>query len=344
MLSQYESYKNPRERFHAILNGETPDDRLPMVEWAAWWDKTTDRWKGEGFPSNLSWEESLQYFGLDELHCLDAAPYTPPAPYHGAPVISGEAGYDKLRDEIFSDRIIENLINSAQRVRGRHENGEIIIRIWLDGFFWFPRRLFGIEPHLFAFYDYPDLMHRMNSDLCAFNLRVMEALFPVVKPDFMGYGEDMSYNHGPMLSREMFMEFIAPYYQKLTAFTRRHNVKTLLDSDGDITIMVPWFREAGIDGVYPLERQANVDIGRIRREFPDFIMLGGYDKMVMPMGEEAMRAEFDRILPVMRSGRYIPSVDHQTPPGVSLENYKIYIRLFREYCEKAAAKRCSIYP
>jgi uroporphyrinogen-III decarboxylase len=66
-------------------------------------------------------------------------------------------------------------------------------------------------------------------------------------------------------------------------------------------------------------------------------MLGGYDKMVMPLGEQAMRAEFERLLPVMRTGGFIPSVDHQTPPGVSLENYRIYIRLFEEYALKAVA-------
>ena len=66
--------------------------------------------------------------------------------------------------------------------------------------------------------------------------------------------------------------------------------------------------------------------------------MGAYDKMVMNRGEAAIRAEFERILPVMRSGRYIPSVDHQTPPGVSLEDYRIYIRLFREYAEKAVSR------
>ena len=64
-------------------------------------------------------------------------------------------------------------------------------------------------------------------------------------------------------------------------------------------------------------------------------MVGHFDKMTMNRGEQAMRAEFERLLPVMRSGGYIPSVDHQTPPGVSLENYKIYIRLFQEYTRKA---------
>jgi hypothetical protein len=99
--------------------------------------------------------------------------------------------------------------------------------------------------------------------------------------------------------------------------------------------MIPWLLDAGIECVCPLERQANVDIALIRRKYPDLILLGGYDKMVMDKGEAAIRAEFERILPVMRSGRYIPSVDHQTPPGVSFEEYKTYIRLFEEYCKKA---------
>lgn len=60
-------------------------------------------------------------------------------------------------------------------------------------------------------------------------------------------------------------------------------------------------------------------------------MIGGYDKTIMHLGEEAMRREFERLLPAMRSGRYIPGVDHQTPPDVSLDTYKTYVRLLKEY-------------
>jgi len=42
-------------------------------------------------------------------------------------------------------------------------------------------------------------------------------------------------------------------------------------------------------------------------------------------------AEFDRIVPLMKSGGFIPSVDHQTPPGVSLEEYRIYVQILKEY-------------
>jgi uroporphyrinogen-III decarboxylase len=328
----------PRDRFLKTLNFLKPDDRLPMVEWAAWWDQTLDRWKTEGLPQEITWDQSLEQFGLDKLVCIHALGRgkTCPRPAsHGAGIVTGTRSYAEIRPHLYADATIEEVLQQARDLKERHEQGEAIIRLWLDGFFWFPRTLFGIERHLYAFYDQPALMHKMNDELADFNIRLVKALFPILSPDMVGFAEDMSYNHGPMLSYALFKEFLTPYYQRVIPHIRKWGVKVLIDSDGDITSMIPWLAEAGIEGVYPLEKQAGVDIVGIRQSYPQFLMLGGYDKMVMSRGEAAMRAEFERILPVMRSGGYIPSVDHQTPPGVSLENYKVYVRLFREYAHKA---------
>lgn len=77
-----------------------------------------------------------------------------------------------------------------------------------------------------------------------------------------------------------------------------------------------------------------MDVNLIRETYPEWIMVGGFDKTVMHLGKEAMRAEFERILPAMRSGRYIPSVDHQTPPDVSVEQYEQYVALLKEYARR----------
>jgi hypothetical protein len=39
----------------------------------------------------------------------------------------------------------------------------------------------------------------------------------------------------------------------------------------------------------------------------------------------------------MRSGGFIPSVDHQTPPGVPLQEYRVYLRLLDEYVNRGCA-------
>lgn len=297
-----------------------------------------DRWKTEGLPPEYDRDQAIAHFGLDNLDILRGAPRSgdcPPPAFHGAGLIEDEAGYERIHDCLFTDGIIESVKEAARERAERHGRGEIIVRLWLDGFFWFPRTLFGIERHMYAFYDQAELMHRMNAELAEFEIRLIDELFPILTPDMVGFAEDMSYNHGPMLSRELFDEFLRPYYRRVIPHIKKHCVPVLVDSDGDITEMIPWLLDAGLEGVYPLERQAGVDIREIRRRYPRFLMLGGYDKMVMSEGEEPMREEFERILPVMASGGYINSVDHQTPPGVSLENYRTYVRLLGEYCTRA---------
>ena len=84
----------------------------------------------------------------------------------------------------------------------------------------------------------------------------------------------------------------------------------------------------------PLERNAGVDVSLYISKHPDMCFIGHFDKMCMKDGEKAMRAEFERILPSAQKGRVIISVDHQTPPDVSADNYRTYVSLLKEYAEK----------
>jgi len=329
---------NERERFLSVMHFEAPDDRLPMVEWGWWWDKTHDRWRREGLPPHLGGEGLFDYFGLDHHMVISGGGVSelcPQPAYHGAPRILDEKGYDEAVPYILNDSLISKARGAALAFKDRHDRGEVHVRLWLDGFFWFPRSLLGIENHFYAFYDMPWLVHRMNRELAEFDMKVMEEVFSVLTPDMVGFAEDMSYNKGPMLSREMFREFMAPYYRKVVPFIKGRGVKVFVDSDGDVTNLIPWFLDLGFDGIFPLERQAGVDIAALRQKFPGLLIMGAYDKMVMSKGEAAMRGEFERLLPVMRAGGYIPACDHQVPPEVSLENYMIYLRLYEEYCVRA---------
>ena len=326
-----------RERFIELLSFKMPRDRLPMVEWAPYWDKTIHRWTEEGLPE-MSLEQYIDYFGLDPMRSIGIPTMKPDIPGyrgHGTGFISSMADYEKIRCYLFQEEMLQDMLDTAGQLKQKHDEGQFALKVGSRGFFWFPRTLLGIEGHLFAFYDNAELMHKINSELSDFILKALNELFHILKPDYMTFAEDMSYNHGSMLSREHFNEFILPYYQKVIPHVKKYGIPVLVDSDGDITEMIPWLLDAGIDGVYPLERQAGVDICMIRKKYPGLLMLGGYDKMVMSLGENDMRSEFERILPVMRSGGYIPSVDHQVPPGVSLQNYRIYLNLLKEYCTKA---------
>lgn len=326
-----------RERTKTVLNGGKPD-RLPVIEWAHWWDKTVQNWQKTNPDIPSEQKQLFHYWNLD-MHCqfwvTPRGPGCPQAPYHGAPVILDETGYEDILPHLYTQKIYDDLYRELKAVQSLHERGDTMLWYSLEGFFWFPRTLLGIENHLYAFYDQPELLQRMNSDLLAHHLRTLDVIYSVAIPEFMTFAEDMSYNNGPMLSREAYDGFILPYYQKIVPQIKAQGTRVLIDTDGFLEPLIPWFQAAGIEGVLPLERQSGVDVNRIRVHYPDFLMIGGYDKTVMHKGEQAMRQEFERLLPAMRSGRYIPSVDHQTPPDVSYEQYAIFLRLLREYAQKA---------
>ena len=303
-----------------------------------WWDQTIARWKTEGLPGALeSVFDIAQYFGLDpyqQFWFSTTDPTIEAVQHHVEGIVANMDDYLAVRPQLFPshDQAIESMSSWAER----QARGEAVVWITLEGCFWFPRTLMGFTKVSLAFYDQPELLHQISRDLTDYNLRLLDRVLEVCVPTFATIAEDVSYNKGPMISEKHFDEVIAPYYRQIIPRLQEVGTIPIVDSDGDVTQLVPWLLREGIRGVLPLERQAGVDGLELRKRFPRLGMIGHYDKMVMPRGEAAMRAEFDRITPLVKSGGFIPSVDHQTPPGVSLDQYRTYMRLLREYARKWA--------
>ena len=53
-------------------------------------------------------------------------------------------------------------------------------------------------------------------------------------------------------------------------------------------------------------------------------MLGGIDKTALVQGDAAIEAELARIAPVIRSGGYVPALDHYAHPEISWAAFCAY--------------------
>ena len=118
-----------------------------------------------------------------------------------------------------------------------------------------------------------------------------------------------------------------PRYKRLTDFWRRKGGEIVsVDSDGDIRKLIPGWLRGGINHIWPMEANASMDVAAIRREYGQaFSMRGGFNKYELLKGRQAIDRELDRIAPVVQSGGYIPSLDHQVPNGVTFDNYSYYM-------------------
>jgi hypothetical protein len=323
---------NHVERFRALMNFQ-PVDRLPRWEWAMWWDLTIDRWHREGLPAQLTDVfEIHEYFGLDpykQFWFSTTAPTIEAVQHHVEGTVASMEDYRRVLPSLYPDH--SGAIEAMGPWSCRQATGDAVVWITLEGFFWFPRTLLTFERLMLAYHDQPELLHRINQDLLEFNLRLLEQIPRACVPTFATIAEDMTYNHGPMVSRKICEEFMTPYYRPLIARLKELGAVVIADTDGSVAKLVPWLESVGVDGVLPLERQAGVDGMALREAYPKLRMIGHFNKLVMHRGETAIRAEFERLMPLVRSGGFVPSVDHQTPPEVSLEDYRVYLRVLSEF-------------
>ncbi len=335
------------ERYRAYFAGK-PVDRAPVIEQAGFWDLTLKRWLSEGMPAFNDYMDIVEYFGLDPVIGFWFHPFTektPQATTHGGGIMETEEDYEQnVRHTLFKpvDVILSEPYLEQQK-KLREEQG-VICSFGMPGPFWYPRNLFGIENHFYSFYDEPELYKRVVDEYADWVEALIRGILSRYEMDFVWFSEDMSYNGGSMISQEIFEEFLAPFYRRIVPVVHEYGVLVSIDSDGDITRPVDWYGSVGADIMSPLERQAGVDVSTYIDKQPEMGFVGHFDKMCMKFGEEAMRKEFERLLPSMQRGKLIPSVDHQTPPDVSLENYKIYVSLLKEYAAKINGTRAGILP
>jgi hypothetical protein len=230
---------------------------------------------------------------------------------------------DRALEKYYTDENIEKAYGS---LREGHQRGDYTIRMNIEGFFWTTRELMGIEPHMYAFYDYPELIHDINEYILKVYLEKLTKVLDIIPADVIYFMEDLSGKNGPMISPDLFDEFVGSYYKRLIPALKSKGVgHVFVDTDGDFKKLIPNFIKAGVEGFLPMDVNAGMDIVALRKEFPDLKLIGGFNKLCIAEGKDAIDMEFKRILPVILKGGYIPGSDHQVAPSTPLENYLYYI-------------------
>jgi len=224
--------------------------------------------------------------------------------------------------------------NWSEELVEYYNNLEVPLGVTMAGFFGIARNLMGLERLLISFYKNPSLVKEIMDFWADFLIETLTKAVEEVKIDYATLWEDMAYNRGPLISPRLFREFMLPNYQKVTKFLRKHGIDIIMvDSDGDITSLVPLFLEGGVNCLFPLEAKAGVDAVALRKKYGKrLLLIGNIDKTALAQGKEAIEREVNYKVPyLVKEGGYIPSVDHLVPPDVSFQNYTYYINFLKKY-------------
>jgi len=247
--------------------------------------------------------------------------------------IQNKKDFERLKDRLDPHSPGRYPSDWKKRVKELEEQKNILIILGeVDiSFFGHLRDWMGLTNLLLTYHDNPKFIKELNEYHLWFLKELYKKALDEAHFDFAFFWEDMAYKNGPLISPQFFREFMLPYYKKMTTYLRNNGIKWIwLDSDGDTEQLIPLFIEGGIDGHWPFECAAGMDIRRIRKKFPNLRILGGIDKREIAKGREAIDRELEKKLPFMFSkGGYFPSMDHWVPTDVSYDDFQYYLEKTR---------------
>lgn len=353
-----------RERFVRTMHFE-PVDHPPFFM-ASLWPDTWERWYREGYPQGAA---PAEYFGYEEFHYhsvgIDTFLIPPIVPAiledHGEFVIRRDCFGATIKD--FKDHTsmpqwldygikepadLEPLMERLEwnngagrmpadwdaRVKTIKESG-LGCQVSIGSYYGILRSLMGVERMSTMLYDAPETIQRYNARYHDLIMRVLERAFRDLKGEIIcgSGGEDFAYKTAPLLSPDMYREFIMPHHRATVDYCKSQGVDLFwFDSDGNYLSLMPDLLKAGINIFWPMECAAGMDPLTVRRRFGRAArMIGGIDKMEVAKGKEAIRREMSRkIPPLIEEGGYIPAIDHSVGADISLENYRCYVETLKE--------------
>ena len=116
--------------------GFRPFDRLPVLEWAPWWELTITRWHREGLPAELTDRYGIcRHFGL-EIYKQDwfrvFSPDCPQPTHYGAGIIATEADYERIRKYLFPPEPVDH--GQWEAWAREQADGDVVLWFTVEGF------------------------------------------------------------------------------------------------------------------------------------------------------------------------------------------------------------------
>jgi uroporphyrinogen decarboxylase len=352
-----------RERFRRLMNLE-PVDRLPLLELENYEGAAVDRWRTEGLPPDAS---VVDFLGLDTVDTF-AVNYWP-VPGLPRETIDETDEYLTIRDELgILTRISKALPGVVyahldhpiktrrdwEALRDRldphdparypadwgpdliagYNNSDRPVGLIVHPFF---NRLgyymMGTENFLVAFHDDPGLMRDIFDFWSEFVIAATEQALRAIRFDYVAIAEDIAFKHSSLISPAMYREFWMPRQTPVLRLLQEFDIPVLgLWSSGDLRPILPMAIEAGFNATWPIEAQVGLNVLDLRRDYGRRLLLAGNIAIAaLIKGKDAIRHEVEtKVVPLVKQGGYLPTVDDITPPEVPFENYVYYVSLLRQ--------------
>jgi uroporphyrinogen decarboxylase len=206
------------------------------------------------------------------------------------------------------------------------EAGQAVLSGSWSAFFHIACDFFGMENYFVKMYTDPAVVEAVTEHIVDFYMAANEKLFDLAgdKIDAFFFGNDFGSQLDLLISPEMFLKFVMPYFIKFTQQAKRRGYKVVLHSCGAIDKAIPYLIDAGVDILHPIQaKAANMDADSLSKKYNGkIVFMGGVDTQhILPFGTpQEVRDEVRRIREIF-GPNFIVSPSHESLlPNIPPEN------------------------
>lgn len=199
--------------------------------------------------------------------------------------------------------------------------------------------LLGMENMMILMYEEPEKVHAVLEHVTDFyyeiTRRTLESAADVIDIFFMG--NDLGSQTGPLMSAEMFEEFLAPQIKRLTDLAHSYGVFTMMHCCGSFYQLIPALIRAGVDALQSLQPVTpEMQAESLKKSFGGAIVINGCIDSVNVLingTKEETEAYTKHVLEVMKpGGGFILSPSHdylleETPVENVLTMYDVGLEM-----------------
>ena len=182
--------------------------------------------------------------------------------------------------------------------------------------------------------DQPDVVRKRMNIQGEFAAQLTDRILQEVEIDAAVFSEPIGGNDRPLISPQMYEEFVLRNYKPILDVLCCHNIETIcFQTFANARILIPGILKWGFNCLWACEVNIDaMDYRSLRKEFGrDLRLIGGIDLDALRKNKAAIKQEIEeKVPPLIEDGGYIPLADGRVRADVPYENYVYYRKLLEE--------------
>jgi hypothetical protein len=293
-------------------------DRVPYFEEGIRED-VLQAWRRQGMPPEADLAEMFPADRREELIVdLEPRPYPEKWP-------ASRAELEAFRRRLDADDHGRLPAGWSKRVRAWSGRDDVLMLRIHRGFF----QTMGVRDWsrfreiIYLLADEPAFVREAMALQGSFAASLAEKILGEVEVDAVIFSEPIGGNDRPLLSPQMYEEFVLTGYEPVLEVVRRYGVETIiLRTYANVRLLIPSLLKWGFNCLWACEVNVEaMDYRDLRQEFGrDLRLIGGIDLDTLRRGKAAIRREVEeKVPPLLADGGYVPLADGRVRQDVPFE-------------------------